>query len=72
MVFSFTMLTINADGHELMQQFHKPTDEKRMVVILPEARYRDWLEVTTGGEGEFLVPFAAELLMSEPVATKTA
>ncbi len=29
------MMTINADGHTLMNQFYKPTDEKRMVVILP-------------------------------------
>ncbi len=36
---SYTMLTINADEHPLMKQFHKPTDEKRMVVILPEDRY---------------------------------
>ncbi len=29
-VLSFTMLTINADGHGLFSQFHKPQDEKRM------------------------------------------
>lgn len=34
---SFTMLTINADDHALMNQFHKPGEEKRMVVILPKA-----------------------------------
>lgn len=27
-IHSFTMLTINADAHPLMRQFHKPTDEK--------------------------------------------
>ena len=27
-----------------MNQFHKPTDEKRMVVILAPERYQDWLE----------------------------
>ncbi len=43
-VFSYTMLTVNADAHPLMNQFHKPTDEKRMVVILPPGRYQDWLE----------------------------
>lgn len=72
MVYSFTMLTINANEHELMRQFHKSTDEKRMVVILPEARYKDWLDSKTGGQGEFLVPYPAELLIAEPVATKTA
>lgn len=42
-VYSFTMLMINADEHPLMKQFHKPTDEKRMVVVLPAERYGDWL-----------------------------
>lgn len=37
------MLTVNADEHALMRQFHKQDEEKRMVVILPEDRYQDWL-----------------------------
>jgi putative SOS response-associated peptidase YedK len=40
---SYTMLTINADTHPLMNQFHKPADEKRMVVILPDEQYGEWL-----------------------------
>jgi putative SOS response-associated peptidase YedK len=43
---SYTMLTINADAHPLMRLFHKPTDEKRMVVILPEDRYDVWLQAS--------------------------
>jgi putative SOS response-associated peptidase YedK len=62
---SFTMLTINADAHELMRQFHKPTDEKRMVVILPESRYTHWLDAKVAGEGAFLVPYPAELLAAD-------
>jgi putative SOS response-associated peptidase YedK len=42
-VFSFAMLTVNADGHPVMQRFHRPEDEKRMVVILHPADYADWL-----------------------------
>ncbi len=42
-LISFSMLTINADGHPLMQRFHKPDEEKRMVVILEPHQYRDWL-----------------------------
>lgn len=45
---SFTMLTINADQHRFMNQFHKPTDEKRMIVILPPDRYDDWLQASSG------------------------
>lgn len=74
-VFSFTMLTINADQHELMQQFHKPTDEKRMVVILPEERYEDWLTASPEQSMEFMRPYPAKELKSAasvrpPRATK--
>ena len=41
--FSFTQITINADGHALMQDFHKPGDEKRALVILHESAYDAWL-----------------------------
>ncbi|MDO9142498.1 MAG: SOS response-associated peptidase family protein, partial [Methylobacter sp.] len=44
LIYSYTMLTVNADEHPLMRLFHKPTDEKRMVVVLPPERYQDWLE----------------------------
>ena len=44
MLHSFTLLTINADGHDLMCQFHKPVDEKRMVVILPTECHDHWLK----------------------------
>jgi putative SOS response-associated peptidase YedK len=42
-VFSFAMLTVNADGHPLMRRFHRPQDEKRMVVILEPEDYGSWL-----------------------------
>jgi putative SOS response-associated peptidase YedK len=45
-VLSFTMLTVNADGHPLMRDFHKPDDEKRMVVVLPPAFYTEWLQAS--------------------------
>ncbi len=62
-VFSFTMLTINADGHPFMNRFHKPTDEKRMVVVLPPARYQDWLDAPEKGSMEFMQPFAADAMV---------
>ena len=65
MIHSFTMLTINAAGHPLMNQFHKPADEKRMVVILPPERYRDWLEVPVAKAMEFLRPYPADQLVAE-------
>jgi len=41
---SMSMLTVNADDHQLMRNFHRPEDEKRMVVILDEADYETWLD----------------------------
>jgi putative SOS response-associated peptidase YedK len=66
-VFSYTMLTINAEEHVLMRQFHKPVDEKRMVVILPPDRYRDWLCAVPEQSGDFLIPYPADSL--RPVLT---
>lgn len=59
------MLTFNAAKHPLMNQFHKPTDEKRMVVILPPELYRDWLEVPVAKVNEFLRPYPADRLVAE-------
>ena len=42
-IFSFSMLTINADGHEVMKHFHKPADEKRSIVVLNDDDYLPWL-----------------------------
>ncbi len=40
---SFAMLTVNADEHLVMKQFHKPQDEKRTPVIMPPALHDAWL-----------------------------
>lgn len=64
---SFTMLTINADHHPLMNQFHKAADEKRMIVILPPERYDDWLRASSSESGDFLRAWPAEwLIATEP------
>ncbi len=64
-LFSFTMLTINADSHPLMNQFHKPTDEKRMIVILPPERYDDWLQSSAKDSEEFLRAWPAEWMVAQ-------
>lgn len=63
---SFTMLTINADGHAVFQRMHRPGEEKRMVVILDEADYDAWLEAPTPRLREFLKPYPAERLEAHP------
>lgn len=42
-VFTFAMLTVNADGHPLYSRMHAPQDEKRMVAILDPKDYGEWL-----------------------------
>ena len=69
--WSFTLLTINADAHPLMKHLHKPQDEKRMVVILQETDYDDWLNDRTAmatDSSPLLQPFPAGQLVaiSEP------
>lgn len=65
-VNSFAMLTINADGHELMRHFHAPQDEKRMVVMLEESEVQPWLEATPKDAPAFFKPCPAELLTAKP------
>jgi putative SOS response-associated peptidase YedK len=65
-VLSYTMLTINAEDHGLMQLFHKPTDEKRMVVILPPEHYQDWLRATPEHSVAFMRPMPEKSLQAMP------
>ena len=62
---SFTMLTINADDHTFMRQYHKPEDEKRMVVILSEHDYDAWLNAPANQSRDFLRQFPADNLVAE-------
>jgi putative SOS response-associated peptidase YedK len=60
-VLSFSMLTINADGHPVMGKFHKPGDEKRSLVVMPTGRWSDWLGASaSSAHGMFLEVNAAE------------
>ena len=42
-VVSFSMLTVNAEEHPVMKQFHKPGDEKRTSVIIAPELHDAWL-----------------------------
>ena len=65
--WSMTMLTINADGHPLMQRFHKPGDEKRSVVILPDEAWGDWLRAKSEESARrFFQRFDADAFTAEP------
>ena len=64
-LLSFSMLTINADGHPLMDRFHKPGDEKRMLVLLEPGQYQGWLEGELVNDAAVFRPWEAERLVAE-------
>lgn len=61
---SFSMLTINADDHPVMNRFHRPGDEKRMPVIIDSSDYRAWVDATTETAPQLFVPYPAEFMTS--------
>ncbi len=63
-VLSFTMLTINADAHPLMRNMHRPNEEKRMVVVLPQAAQDDWLDAPAHQSMALLQPYPANKLVA--------
>jgi putative SOS response-associated peptidase YedK len=75
-LFTFAMLTVNADGHPVYKQFHRPGDEKRMIAILDPADYGAWLTCTVADAKQFvrqwmgpLEAFAAPLPPRAPKAS---
>lgn len=71
-LLSFSMLTINADGHPLMQRFHKPDDEKRMLVILRPDQYDKWLHCPVEEAEQFFERYPAERLVAHPADPKAS
>ena len=74
------MLTINADDHLMLKLMHRldpkrPPDkqDKRMVVILPEAQYGEWLDAPAERSMAFMTKFPAERLamVAEPATPRS-
>ncbi|MNT76317.1 hypothetical protein D3C72_2153070 [compost metagenome] len=61
-VFSYSMLTVNADDHSFMRNYHRAGDEKRMVVVLPKGLYHDWLTAPATASMEFMRQYPADRL----------
>jgi putative SOS response-associated peptidase YedK len=53
-VVSFSMLTVNADYHPVMKQFHKHGDEKRTPVIIAPELQDAWLSADTTQASELM------------------
>lgn len=71
-VESYTMLTINAADHELLRDYHRPEDEKRMVVVLPAGAYRPWLDAKPEETIGFMQQYPADRLIATPVSKSDA
>ena len=65
-IFSFSMITINADGHEVMKHFHKPDDDKRSIVVLNDFEYLPWLNANHDQARKLLSLASDGFLKSEP------
>jgi len=70
-VSTFAMLTVNADEHPLMQRFHRPGEEKRMVVILAPENYADWLSCSPSEAPRFFKLWKGPLeAVAEPLPAR--
>jgi putative SOS response-associated peptidase YedK len=67
-IFSFSMITQNADEHPFMRQFHKPTDEKRSVVVLENEDFEKWLTATHKQARELIKLSPDDYLKTDAVA----
>ena len=68
---SHTLLTVNADGHPLMQRFHRPEDEKRSIVTFDWANGMQWVVTHQKANSELkqsLIPIDADNYAAEPAA----
>lgn len=72
---SMSLLTINADNHPFMSQFHRPDDEKRSIVVIPPERHMDWLHCHHSQAHKLLQPmsdqFTAKLMPRKPAKPTT-
>ncbi|MGE8653749.1 MAG: SOS response-associated peptidase family protein [Acinetobacter gandensis] len=59
---SMSMLTINADKHPFMKQFHAPQDEKRSIIVIPEEYREDWLNTNFEEAHEFFFEMPDEFV----------
>lgn len=64
---SMSMLTVNADGHPIMERFHAPGHEKRSPVVINPEDYHAWLNAKSDAEARsFLKLFDPDEFDCEP------
>lgn len=63
---SFTLLTVNADGHAIMGRMHRAGEEKRMPAIIAPQDYSAWLQADPAKAHGYLRPFDAARMSAGP------
>jgi len=66
LVVSFSMLTVSADEHEVMRQFHKPGDGKRTPVIILQENFGQWLGADLPTAAQMVSWASMSVLQAEP------
>ena len=66
----YTLLTVNANSHALMNRYGQNGNEKRMPAILNEGAYGAWLSAPLEKAREFMRAYPAHLLLANPVQKK--
>ena len=61
----FTMLTVKAENYLPMRNLLAPEEPKRMVVILPEESYSDWLQADVKSAEGFMKLYRPDNLIVE-------
>lgn len=69
-ITSFTLLTVNANSHALMNRYGQNGNEKRMPAILNEGAWSAWLTAPLDKAREFMRAYPANLLLANPVQKK--
>ena len=69
-IISFTLLTVNANSHALMNRYGQNGNEQRMPAILNEGAYGAWLSAPLDKAREFMRAYPAHLLLANPVQKK--
>jgi putative SOS response-associated peptidase YedK len=69
-IVSYTLLTVNANSHALMNRYGQNGNEKRMPAILNEGAYGAWLSAPLEKAREFMRAYPTQLLLANPVQKK--
>ena len=69
-IISYTLLTVNANSHALMNRYGQNGNEKRMPAILNEGAWNAWLTAPLDKAREFMRAYPANLLLANPVQKK--